>query len=455
MVGLLQLDGVASREKVLAVVSYWSYSVPRDPSQVSSTVAHRARRGITKNPGVRLPATPGGAGENEQRVWALQKVLRTLAAWPLDVRIILVTNSRVPEADGLVVRQEIRPKPVCYGVWDDRCLAWEAIRVLTRGHRAGSGCVAGTWSANCSSVGGFDYYVYAEGDIEIPWSTFRFWRANVERLHRWGYFLHPHRREVRKGLEAGGGSDVLPDVWTSRLAQAIKPVLAIDWADSDGRLRDRDQIFLRVQVPHSGSALLTCRQFLEYLDGGRQWDFGCAENPHAFGIPELAASTLASHLRYWAYGSLTHVQLPVYHLLPRHSIYHRGADNRGQVKQNASILDWHMDRCSAAPGKNCLALWKREMPACPVEWVCQYFVAHRKVPDGFLSVVDNAGRNLIVCRFGDGRVYSVSDIHLARLEHMLMPQAPPCTFKDPVLRFGKASLGDMRSDMDASTNTSQ
>jgi len=170
------------RQRALAVVSYW---------------------------------TPDEWAERQAREWALRKVLSALAAFPIRVRTVLVTNKYVPQVADLVSQQEVRPEPFCGPPQINvnyYCLPWEAIRVLARGrmHQAcGNGFRVPGTPSNCSTAGNYDFYFYIEGDILVPPSSFEFWQKHVDRLHRRGYLLQAHRRERRR--ERSQSWEVLPD----------------------------------------------------------------------------------------------------------------------------------------------------------------------------------------------------------------------------------------------------
>jgi len=118
--------------------------------------------------------------------------------------------------------------------------------------------------------------------VEIPSTTFDFWRSRVDALHGRGYLLLPHRREFRQAF-GGDGSRIAWDV----LADCHRPLCRIEtetFVDEEGAgegAREADLLdhtYVQPANPYTAVSLLTCAQFEEYLHGV-QWDYGCAANP--------------------------------------------------------------------------------------------------------------------------------------------------------------------------------
>lgn len=358
------------RETALAVVSYWSDS----EVQVDNGGSHGAR------------------------LSALRQVLKTFSLYSVDVKIVLVTNAWVSHVADIVARQVVRPEPICgppaARAQHNWCLPWEAIRVLSRGWASPScrGEAVHLRLANCSGAGGYDYYLYLEGDHELPAASFEFWRRRAPALHACGYLLLPHTREVMHRGTAHS-SDVMAACHTPSCLGETKLFLDVTRL-SESEAAPSGSVYLQPANPYSGCSIMTCAQFAEYLDGA-QWDYGCAENPLGYGIRELAATTLLSDPRYGRDGALTHLSLPVYHLLPRTGVFHAGADGRKFLKRNISSFEFLVSQC-AAGSSACHSLEAREVLRCrgAAERPCHW--------DGVRSgpgeegreviLVDNAGR---------------------------------------------------------------
>jgi len=222
------------------------------------------------------------------RVAALRKVLQAFASYPVRTHMLLVTNSEVQQVADLASEQLLRPKPSCSRRFSHGwCLTWEAIRAL-RERAGGSGCDLERHGV-CGPLR-FDYYIYAESDVEIPAAAFRFWRRHADRLAERGYLLMPTRREA-----GFGGPALLTDII---MEHGVLGYTSVRW-DAAGAPElyenSRDRAFLQPMNPGAGSWLLSRGQFAEYL-AGRTWNYGRLQALDKHLVREAAYTSPAAGL---------------------------------------------------------------------------------------------------------------------------------------------------------------
>ena len=137
---------------------------------------------------------------------ALLHVLMTLMSYPMEVDIILVSNTGVKAAEGLVWRQALRPQPFCNKTFQHGfCLCWEALHALREAALTGDVEMSGPGvadTARTDKIGAsqskqlaYDYYVYMEADLLLPAASFYFFARYADTLFHRGYKLKAHRRE--------------------------------------------------------------------------------------------------------------------------------------------------------------------------------------------------------------------------------------------------------------------
>ena len=137
---------------------------------------------------------------------ALLHVLMTLMSYPMEVDIILVSNTGVKAAEGLVWRQALRPQPFCNKTFQHGfCLCWEALHALREAALTGDVEMSGPGvadTARTDKIGAsqskqlaYDYYVYMEADLLLPAASFYFFARHADTLFHRGYKLKAHRRE--------------------------------------------------------------------------------------------------------------------------------------------------------------------------------------------------------------------------------------------------------------------
>eukprot|EP00929_Paragymnodinium_shiwhaense_P004672 TRINITY_DN10578_c0_g3_i1.p1 TRINITY_DN10578_c0_g3~~TRINITY_DN10578_c0_g3_i1.p1 ORF type:complete len:652 (+),score=35.27 TRINITY_DN10578_c0_g3_i1:109-2064(+) len=136
----------------------------------------------------------------DDRSATLLKTLEAIAAWPVEAKVVLVTNVAVPVASRFVSEQVIIDRPRCdpghdeaEGVFSHEwCMPWEAIRVLRERGLLATGLEnGGVYDFQRPSMLRlkYDSYVYLEDDIVVPGSAFEFWSRYVDDVFRSGYFL--------------------------------------------------------------------------------------------------------------------------------------------------------------------------------------------------------------------------------------------------------------------------
>jgi len=265
-----------SVKTALAVVNYWSYP---------DAAKRRAR------------------GE------ALRQTLQALAAYPVRLRVLLVTNEWAPEAEGLVKQQIVRPVQRCSPSYTDPlCMAWEAMRVLRNESTGGqSGC--DLWQHGACGELRYDYYMYLEGDIRMPASTFEFWATHVDGLFRQAYILVPHREEPFAGQQKL--TECIRNHLVDHLAQT--KVLRDAKGGADLYQDEAERVYLQPPVPYSACLLLSRWQFEVYRQG-TAWDYQSVARTMAGGkVREAAIKGLLADPRLAKLKAVTHVKLPVLH----------------------------------------------------------------------------------------------------------------------------------------------
>eukprot|EP00418_Pyrodinium_bahamense_P034453 CAMPEP_0179153824 /NCGR_PEP_ID=MMETSP0796-20121207/74827_1 /TAXON_ID=73915 /ORGANISM="Pyrodinium bahamense, Strain pbaha01" /LENGTH=600 /DNA_ID=CAMNT_0020855143 /DNA_START=245 /DNA_END=2047 /DNA_ORIENTATION=+ len=248
----------------------------------------------------------------DARSQALRRTLEALARYPARVRTLLVTNEPAPEADGLVVEQIVRPKQWCSPTMEDPlCMAWEAMRVLRNESTGGlPGC--DLWHRGACGDLLYDYYIYLEGDIEMPAESFEFWAKHVDGLFRQAYVLVPHREEPFEGQQKL--TECIRSPMVDHLAQtrALKDTVGADELYPD----PRDRIYLQPPVPYTACLLMSRWQF-EVYRMGKAWDYDTVKRTLEGGkIREAAIRGLFGDSRLTKLRAVTHLRAPVLHQQP-------------------------------------------------------------------------------------------------------------------------------------------
>jgi len=209
----------------------------------------------------------------------------------------------------------ISPRPACSHRFKHAyCLPWEAIAALRQ---------ASAKPSVCNDVG-HDVYVYMEGDIIIPSSSFNFWHKHAEYLYSKGHVLMPLRSELRLGKE------VLSDCFGERCRWKS---LVLQDRNGPHKLYPNvsDRFYLKMTNAYSASWMLTHKQFKDYLSGA-EWDFdkshylnknSLIREGAGFGLladPRLQREgrkdTMTNPQMSLSHAGLAHLQLLVTHQVP-------------------------------------------------------------------------------------------------------------------------------------------
>eukprot|EP00927_Polykrikos_kofoidii_P067251 TRINITY_DN62763_c0_g1_i1.p1 TRINITY_DN62763_c0_g1~~TRINITY_DN62763_c0_g1_i1.p1 ORF type:complete len:386 (-),score=41.98 TRINITY_DN62763_c0_g1_i1:247-1404(-) len=312
---------------------------------------------------------------------ALRRCLQALAALKtlspaVAVEVMLVTNKRVHAVSNWVSSQIIVEKPRCGARLENRmCLPWAALRAIVE--RSGGDRFKGCKNGNVSSrtAPSFDFYFYLEGDIELPRSSFDFWRKHVDAVHARGFLLMPYRIQRHRVLSdyfsEGCGhcmSEVRP-MWAASMAAELPLVdfgnATTPWQEATRQaLFHMDHVYFLQSNPYAGSWLMTCQQFHIYVKR-RRWDFDrvavintkgsaavgrpllsgdCPTPKMPYQIREMAATGLLCDRSYGVSAALSHLNVSVFHLLAMsEEVTHEPLEN----------LRVRARRCAASPGIAC------------------------------------------------------------------------------------------------------
>mmetsp|Transcript_50358 Transcript_50358/g.93129 ORF Transcript_50358/g.93129 Transcript_50358/m.93129 type:complete len:414 (+) Transcript_50358:104-1345(+) len=261
--------------------------------------------------------------EFQTRLPSLLNMLQVFATYTVEVDVLLVTNERVEEAEPLVLDQILRPHPKCHAHYQNNlCVPWEAVGILRK--VALTGRMPGNDTFDLSGPHltelEYDYFMYWEGDMEIPADSFNFWRMHVEDLYDRGYLLLPYRLEVWRG----SGSVIFTD-WVSPGEHTCGYAYFDDRPPAGTEYEDfRDSVYVRILCnPYAAGWMLTKRLFLEY-NATTAWD---EPNHPALGgswwLREAATIGLLTSYRYGR-GSrpvLNHERIYTRHQQVMHNIF--------------------------------------------------------------------------------------------------------------------------------------
>lgn len=274
--------------------------------------------------------------EREARVGALYRVLAAIASLPVAAKLLLVTNVIIEEAGPLVEEQIVRSDPQCSPTMKGSlCMTWEAIYVLRSAGLAGErGCIA-EGAANTARVcrTAFDYYLYIEGDIEIPLETFQFWVRHVDYLFESGYVLSPYRVENNSKNQL-----ILTDCFMVGCASKTMPMLDFNPERQGLYTNATDRIYLQPLNPYTAGFIMNRAQFLAYVSGP-MWSYSTAMKYSPWGMGETAASGLIWDPRYGKESVLTHMRMPVLHLFPI-------TGSKGRRMETLSLWWTRVDSCA-------------------------------------------------------------------------------------------------------------
>jgi len=308
-------------------------------------------------------------GENlKKRVNALNRTIQAIRSLGVPSKIVVATNGDFGYFNDLAVRHVAYPKPMCNKTFQsDLCLPWEAIkllRVLSSRLVLEPDC----WLEVMGACGppSYDYYMYMEDDIEIPATTFNFWRKHVSHLYSRGFILSPLRVEPQTKLL----SDCF-DSFGSNCSGVTCPVVDTE-GPSSSFLTAQEKIFVKMPNPYSASFLMNKEQFMDYL-ASREWDFDRSMTfiwggvraetmPLLHGLPfdprEGASSGLMGAYPPWGvrHQPITHPNMVVYHQVAM------WGENKFFDNKHYDMLSAKVAPCVQDP-VNCLSLSQIEQ--CP------------------------------------------------------------------------------------------
>jgi len=275
--------------------------------------------------------SPDEKAQRVRRVAALRQTLQALISFRgVQTTVIVLTNQQVPEIEDLHVEQVVKANPRCAPKQrPNLCMPWEALTALrfmsTKGVTSSCDLVN---EAVCGELQ-YDYYIYLEDDILIPADSFEFWAKHVEDLYLHDYLLLPHRRE---STTAGALTDCFDDGCVLR----SRAILDKDGPPGFYGADLRDRVFLQPDNPYTACFLMTRSQFRDYVDGvewnarKKDWQrpsYSLGGKKQVWGTREQAAGGLLWDPRFGPEKALTHLRIPVVHLLPLTSVSNR-TDNQ-------------------------------------------------------------------------------------------------------------------------------
>ncbi|CAK9024652.1 unnamed protein product, partial [Durusdinium trenchii] len=252
---------------------------------------------------------------------ALLHVLMTLMSYPMEVDIILVSNTGVKAAEGLVWRQALRPQPFCNKTFQHGfCLCWEALHALREAALTGDVEMSGPGvadTARTDKIGAsqskqlaYDYYVYMEADLLLPAASFYFFARHADTLFHRGYKLKAHRREPG-GPSGARMADMRPHLFNCEYSTLF------DESANASYLDQRDRVYITSvgddYCLYASSLLLSRRMFQRFLTL-REWDWDHRPNQEPWAITEAIDPSLQ---RSWV--PVTHERMQALHLMPLHN----------------------------------------------------------------------------------------------------------------------------------------
>lgn len=295
------------------------------------------------------------------RLKGLQRVVRTLLTFEVNMRLLVVTNKFMQQITDLGAEQVIRERPWCCGDFDNYCLCWEAIRVMRHGSTGEPpDCDLDNY-ASCGDLL-YDYYIYLEGDIVLPANSFYFWTAHVDDLYRRGYLLQPHRQERWP-------PDRLTDCFYPSCVEETNAL----WDSTNKDLYSGDvheRIYLNPGNTQTSCFLMTKTQFQDYLTGD-EWDclrknithpaFTIQGNRELWSIRAQASGGLIWDPRFGPHRVLIHLLMPTYHLFPPLFRYGYVAGSNGSDGYGAHLSNYFVkaDQC-AQDLQNCMKLDEKD-----------------------------------------------------------------------------------------------
>jgi hypothetical protein len=267
----------------LVAITYWQDSMLT--YHYMNTLPFGRRRCATRHPTARF--------------LALQHTLQIFSTYPVNAKVLLASNRHVYglEASSMIAYQVVQPTPRCNDTLESGyCLGFEALRFLLLYGRSASKALL------------YQYYMYLEADMEIPVSTFNFWASHTARLWSHGFWLRPHRREVHRG------SDVVTE-WL-RPECTLRGVQDTT-AASSYYVDQSERVFIGGASCefYTGSWMMTQAQLGSLLTSDLEFPHlaDWSRRHGLFQAREVAADWIMPRLLNLT--SLTHPEMPVFHLL--------------------------------------------------------------------------------------------------------------------------------------------